>query len=75
MRICENCDHCRTVENEYWHKPRLRCFRDRTLTSGLVLRADGIGSSVAAETASFAEPHRVPGDKCGPGRRHWKEKS
>lgn len=42
------------------------------LRGGEKLPPLGVGSDCIAETDSLPEPHRVPGDKCGKDRLHWK---
>lgn len=74
-KTCETCDHGRKVYRQEWRGERLRCMRDRTLRLGPVIKHLEVGTDCNAETDTLSEPHRVDGDKCGPGRRHWKEKS
>lgn len=75
MRTCETCEHGDLVAHPTWPAPQRRCMRTRTLRLGPPIKAEGVGVAVELETDSVPEPHRVAGDKCGPGRRHWKEKS
>lgn len=74
MKTCDTCDHAQMVYRHEWQGERLRCMRDRILRLGPIAKAMGVGTDVRAETDSIEEPHRVPGDKCGPERRHWRKR-
>lgn len=74
-RTCGTCDFGRVIDRSDWPSAKLRCMRDRTMRDGHVVHHNEVGVSTDFETDSIYESHRVAGDKCGPGRRHWKEKS
>jgi hypothetical protein len=77
-RDCQSCHHCHKVTLHLATPVReeLRCFRIRrhrdTRSPGKGVVHPGVeGFPVWSERDVVPEPHRVPGDKCGPDGTHW----
>lgn len=75
-KTCKECGHSGWIHRADWPGGGdLRCMRLAVLRSGDIDNHMGVGRDVHAERASWGEPHRVTGDKCGPDGRNWKPKA
>lgn len=75
-RTCETCRLSDIINRADWSGgASLRCMRLAKLRSGDIDNHMGVGRDVYAERASWGEPHRAPGDKCGPEGKNWEGKS
>lgn len=73
---CASCKHGEVINRAEWPGgASLRCMRLAKLRSGDTDNHMGVGRDIHAERASWGEPHRATGDKCGPEGKNWEAKS